>query len=260
MATTYYELKKFEDAIDVFEKCIKLLSAYPPTTQQAICYYDIGMCYMNLDEFNKAEIFFNKSQSVYSLLKIDATEPLNLQKAILYKKRGKNELASKLFNQIIAKPDHKDVYKIKAEAMYQLGMIEREENHNNLAVNYLNRALLLNEKSSDLEQKAAIALELSLAYEKLLNTEKAHQFLKAHLQIKDSLLLNNSAKLSSDDFMDFKESERLKTIEQMTKESEIQTKNQQVYQTHQYFGDRAYFDSFAIEFVFVQKQHHPQKI
>lgn len=224
LATIYYELKKYEDAIDVFEKCIKLLSAYPPTTQQAICYYDIGMCYMNLDEFNKAEIFFNKSQSVYSLLKIDASEPLNLQKAILYKKRGKHELASKLFNQIIAKPDNKDVYKLKAEAMYQLGMIEREENHNNLAVNYLNRALKSNEKGNDLEQRSAIVLELSKAYEKLLDTEKAHQFLKEHLQIKDSLLQNNSAKLSSDDFMDFKESERIKTIEQMTKESQIQQK------------------------------------
>lgn len=224
LATTYYELKKYEDAIDVFEKCIKLLSAFPPTTQQAICYYDIGMCYMNVDEFKKAEIFFNKSQSVYSLLKIDASEPLNLQKAILYKKRGKIDLASKLFNQIIAKPDNKDVFKLKAEAMYQLGMIEREENHNNMAVNYLNRALKLNEKGNDLEQKSAIVLELSKAYEKLLDTEKAHQFLKEHLQIKDSLLQNNSAKLSSDDFMDFKESERIKTIEQMTKESQIQQK------------------------------------
>lgn len=108
--------------------------------------------------------------------------------------------------------------------MYQLGMIEREENHNNLAVNYLNRALKLNEKGNDLEQKSAMLLELSKAYEKLLDTEKAHQFLKEHLQIKDSLLQNNSAKLSSDDFMDFKESERIKTIEQMTKESEIQQK------------------------------------
>ncbi len=224
LATTYFELKKFEDAITVFEKCLKLLSVFPPTNQQAICYYDIGMCYMNLDEYNKAEIFFNKSQSVYSLLKIDAAEPLNLQKAILYRKRGKNDLASKLFNQIVAKPDNNDIYKTKAEALYQLGMIEREQNRNNLAVNYLNRALKLNEEDNDLEQKAAIALSLSETYEKLLDIKKSHLFLKDHLRIKDSLLQNNSAKLSSDDFMDFKESERIKTIEQMTKESEIQQK------------------------------------
>ncbi|WP_396193634.1 ATP-binding protein [Flavobacterium sp.] len=224
LATTYFELKKYEDAIIVFQKCILLLSTLPPTDQLAICYYDMGMCLMNLDEFNKAEIYFNKSQAVYSLLKIDATEPLNLQKGILYKKRGRNDLASILFNQIAAKPDGKDIYKIKAEALYQLGVIESEQNHNNLAVNYLNRALKLNEKDNNLEQKASIVIELSKSYEKLLDIKKSHQFLKKHLQIKDSLVQNNSTKLSGDDFMDFKESERIKTIEQMTKESQIQQK------------------------------------
>jgi signal transduction histidine kinase/CheY-like chemotaxis protein len=224
LATTYFELKKYEDAILVFQKCILLLSTLPPTDQLAICYYDMGMCLMNLDEFNKAEIYFNKSQAVYSLLKIDATEPLNLQKGILYKKRGRNDLASILFNQIAAKPDGKDIYKIKAEALYQLGVIESEQNHNNLAVNYLNRALKLNEKDNNLEQKASIVIELSKSYEKLLDIKKSHQFLKKHLQIKDSLVQNNSTKLSGDDFMNFKESERIKTIEQMTKESQIQQK------------------------------------
>lgn len=85
----------------------------------------MGMCYMNLDEFAKAELNFNKSQAVYNILKIDASEPLKLQKGILYKNKGKTELASKLFNEIISKSDIEDIYKSKAEALYQMGTLRK---------------------------------------------------------------------------------------------------------------------------------------
>lgn len=224
LGATYFELKKYDDAVEIFSKCAALLSSIPPTSQQAICYYNMGMCYMNLDDFPKAELNFNKAQAIYNILKIDASEPLKLQKGILYKNKGKTELASKLFNEIISKTDVEDVYKSKAEALYQMGTIEESLNHNNLAVNYLNRALVLNARDTNLDQKAAILLSLSRTNEKLLNLKKSHDYLKEHLEIKDSLSFLSNQKLDANDYQEFKESERMKAVEQMTKENEAQQK------------------------------------
>ncbi|NNT71747.1 response regulator [Flavobacterium sp. IMCC34852] len=222
LGSTYFELKKYEDAIEFFSKCSTIQSSVPPNSQQAICYYNIGMCYMNLEEFPKAEHNFNKAQAVYNILKIDASEPLKLQKGILYKAKGKTDLAAKLFNQIVSKSDIEDIYKTKAEALYQLGTIEESLNHNNLALNYYNRALNLNDRSKNLDQKAAILLALSRTNEKLLNLKKSHDYLKEHLALKDSLSEASQQKLDANDYQEFKESERMKAIEQMTKESEAQ--------------------------------------
>lgn len=224
LGSTYFELKKYEDAVEIFTQCTTLLSTVPPSTLQAICYYNLGMCYMNLDDFAKAEHNFNKAQAVYNVLKIDASEPLKLQKGILYKNKGKTELASKLFNQIISKPDIEDIYKTKAEALFQLGSIEKNLNHNNLALNYFNRALALNKRSKNLDQKANILLALSQTNEKLLDLKKSHAYLKEHLALKDSLFDESQQKLDANDYQEFKESERMKAIEQMTKESEAQKK------------------------------------
>lgn len=224
LGTTYFELKKMNDAIETFNKSADSYSQLPPSTDYALCYYNIGLCYMNLEEFNNAEVNFDKAQSIYNILKIDASQFLNLQKGILYKNNGKTDLATKLFNVIISKDDSKDIFKTKAEALYQLGTIEEKLNHNNLAVNYLNRALLLSTKDKNLDQKAKILLELSITNEKLLDLKKAHQFLKAHLALKDSIAHQNNKKLDVNDYVDFKESERLKAIAQMTKENLAQQK------------------------------------
>lgn len=224
LGSTYFELKKYSDAVDVFSKCSALLSSIRPTSQQAICYYNMGMCYMNLDDFAKAELNFNKAQAVYNILKIDASEPLKLQKGILYKNKGKTALATRLFEEIISKPDAEDLYKTKAEALYQMGSIEENLNHNNLAINYLNRALALNAKDKNLEQKAAILLSLSRTNEKLLELKKSHAYLKEHLELKDSLADLSNQKLDANDYQEFKESERMKAMEQMTKENQAQQK------------------------------------
>ena len=224
LGSTYFELKKMNDAIDTFTKSADCYSQLPPSTDYALCFYNIGLCYMNLEEFSKAETNFDKAQSVYNELKIDTTQFLNLQKGILYKNNNKTDLATKLFNVIISKDDSKDIFKTKAEALYQLGTIEQKLNHNNLAVNYFNRALLLSSKNGDLDQKSKILLELSVTYEKLLDLKKSHNFLKAHLDLKDSLTYLSGKKLNVNDYVDFKEGERLKEIDQMTKDNESQQK------------------------------------
>ena len=212
------------DAIETFSKSADLYGVLRPSTDYALCYYNIGLCYMSLEDFSKAESNFNKAQSIYNVLKIDTSELLSLQKGILYKNNGKTELATKLFNEIISKDDAKDIFKTKAEAFYQLGTIEENLNHNNLGANYLSRALTLSIEDKNLDQKVKILLELSRVYEKLLDLKKSYGYLKAHTELKDSLSHLNNEKLDANDYVDFKESERLKAIDQMTKENEAQQK------------------------------------
>jgi signal transduction histidine kinase/CheY-like chemotaxis protein len=225
LGTTYFDLKKMNDAIETFTKSADYYSQLPPSTDYALCYYNIGLCYMSLEEFTKADVNFDKAQSIYDILKIDTSQFLNLQKGILYKNKGKIELAYKLFNIIISKDDSRDIFKTKAEALYQIGSIEQKLNHNNLAANYLNRALALSTKDKNLDQKAKILLELSVTYEKLLDLKKSHKLLKAHLALKDSIAHLNNKKLDVNDYVDFKESEQLREIDRMTKENQAQQKN-----------------------------------
>jgi signal transduction histidine kinase/TolA-binding protein len=224
IGTTYFELQKTTDALEMFAKSANIFSTLPPSTDYALCFYNIGLCYMLLEDFTKAEDNFDKAQSIYNVLRIDASELLNLQKGILYKNKGKTDLASKFFNEIISRNDAKDILKTKAEALYQLGTIEEKLNHNNLAANYLNRALQMNAKENNLDQKVKILFDLSNVYEKLLDIKKSHDYLKAHLLLKDSLFHLNNQKLDITDYNAFKESERMKTIDQMTKENEAQQK------------------------------------
>lgn len=220
----YFELKKWNDALESYTNSAELYNQLLPSTDYAFCYFNIGLCYMRLEEFDKAEDSFNKAESIYNILKIDASPFMNLQKGILYKNNGKTELASKLFNEIISKDEIKDVFKTKAEALYQLGTIEQNLNHYNLSVNYLNRALLLSTKDKNLDQKIRILYDLSKSYEKLLDLKKSYAYLKEHLKLKDSLSQLNSKKLNANDYVSFKESERMKAIEQLAKENESQQK------------------------------------
>ena len=224
LGSTYFELKKINDALESFSNSADLYNQLLPSTDYALCYYNIGLCHMSLEEFDKAEESFDKAESIYNILKIDASPFMNLQKGILYKNNGKTELASKLFNEIISKDDTKDLFKTKAEALYQLGTIEEKLNHYNLSVNYLNRSLLLSTKDKNLDQKTKILLDLSKSYEKLLDLKKSYTYLKEHIELKDSLSHLNNKKLNVNDYVSFKESERMKAVEQMTKEYDAQQK------------------------------------
>lgn len=224
LGKTYFDLRMMKDALESFSKSTDSYSLLPPSTDYALCYYNIGLCYMNLEDFEKAESNFDKSQSIYDLLKIDTLQFLNLQKAILYKNKGKTELASKLFNGIISQDDSKDLFKTKAEALYQLGTIEEGLNHYNLAANYLNRALILSTANGNLDQKVKILFNLSKTYEHLLDTKKSYNYLKAHIDLKDSIEHLNNKKLDMNDYVGFKEGERMKAINQMAKENIAQQK------------------------------------
>jgi len=73
LGKTYFDLKKMNDALDTFSKSADSYGLLPPSTDYALCYYNIGLCYMSLEDFEKAEANFDKAQSIYDLLKIDTS-------------------------------------------------------------------------------------------------------------------------------------------------------------------------------------------
>lgn len=229
LGAIYFELKKYDDAIETYYKSVALYNTIKPSSNQAFSYYRLGLCYMENSNYSKADIYFDKAKTIYQTIKIPkAIELLNLQKGIVYKAKGEYKSAIPIFNQIIAKPDIEDVFMTKAEALYQIGNIEMQNNRKNLALNYLKRSYQLNSKNNNAEQKTKILLSLSQVYERLLDVNAAYGYLKKHLKLKDSLTILNAQKLGSEDYVQFKEGERLKTIEQMDKENKEQQKANKV--------------------------------
>ncbi|MBD3582457.1 ATP-binding protein [Flavobacterium selenitireducens] len=225
LANLYIEIKKYNDAIEVLNRAIALFNTLKPSAEQAYAYYNLGLCYMQKENYSHAETTFDKAQTIYQALRIpDAIELLNLQKGILYRAKGKNDEAANIFGRIIAIPDKDDTYKIKADALYQMGAIETGRNRNNLAINYLTRALQLNEQYRNYELKSQIYIVLSQAYEKISDLRNSHLFLKKHLELRDSITSVNKAKMGADDYVKFKEDERIKKIEQLNHENKQQEK------------------------------------
>lgn len=221
----YFDLKKYNDAIETFHKSIALYKNLKPTLIYAYSYYYLGVSYIQKTNFADAEICFDETQSIFSELKInDDAEILALQRGIISKSTGNSEEASTIFKTIIAKSDSEALLNSKAEALYQIGTIEATKNRYNLALNYLNKALELNEKNENLEQKSNILLALSSVYEKMLDKNNAYSYLKQHLNLKESISILNNERLGIDDYDKFKESERLKELAQINQENRQQEK------------------------------------
>lgn len=215
----YYDVKKIDDAIEAFNSSISLSTSLEQSSIQASTFYYLGMCYMKKKNFSKAKICFDKAQSLYDALLItNSNDLLNLQRGILYKSQGNLNLASTIFSTIIAKPEIPTILDTKAEALYQIGIIEMSQNRNILALNYFKKALDLNAKNKNLEQKEAVLLALSTVYEKMLNKNDAYTFLKQHTNLKESISLLDNQKLGVDDYEKFKESERLEEAAKINKE------------------------------------------
>lgn len=221
----YYDVKKYDDAIEAFNSSISITTSLQQSSIQASTFYYLGMCYMKKKNFSKAKICFDKAQSLYDALKITTSNDLlNLQRGILYKLQGNLNLASTIFNTIIAKPEVPAILDTKGEALYQIGIIEMSQNRNILALNYFKKALDLNAKNKNLEQKECILLALSNVYEKMLNKNDAYTYLKQHTNLKESISLLDNEKLGVDDYEKFKESERLEEVAKINKENIEQEK------------------------------------
>lgn len=221
----YFDLKKYDDAIETLLKSSALFLKFEPSANQASAYYYLGLSFMGKDSFDRASIYFERAKSINDKLRIpDTAELFSLQKGLIYKSKNKLDLALSVFKIIIAKPDRPALLNTKAEATYQIGEIEASRNRNNLALNYLNKALELNSETENLEQKSNILLALSDVYEKTLDKNNAYSYLKQHLNLKERIAILNNERLGIDDYDKFKESEKLKEIAQINYENKEQEK------------------------------------
>ncbi|MFV8342214.1 ATP-binding protein [Flavobacterium sp. XS2P39] len=221
----YFDSKKYNDAIENFHRSITLYKNLNPNTSYAYCYYYLGLAYMEKSNFADAEICFKETQSLFEELKItDTAEILALQRGIISKSKGNSEQASAIFKTIIAKPDSPELLNSKVEALYQIGTIEASKDRFNLALNYLNKALKLNETEDNLEKKSNILLALSTVHEKTLDKNNAYSYLKQHLNLKESISILNNERLGIDDYDKFKETERLKELAQIDRDTKQQEK------------------------------------
>ncbi|MFE3869220.1 ATP-binding protein [Flavobacterium sp. LS2P90] len=224
----YFDLKKYNDAINTFQKSIAIYKKLEPSSNYAYATYYLGLSYIEKRNFKDAEIYFNDTKLIIDNLKSsNSAQILNLlylQKGIISKSKGNNDLASTIFTTIIAKPYNAAILNTRTEALYQMGTIEASKKRYNLALNYLNKALETNAKNNNLDQKSDILLAMSSVYEKMLDKNNAYSYLKQHLNLKESISILNNERLGIDDYNEFKESERLKEIAQIGNQNKQQEK------------------------------------
>ncbi|MEN9335110.1 MAG: Sensor histidine kinase RcsC [Bacteroidota bacterium] len=223
LGLVYFDLRKHDDAIDSFVRSIAIYSTLPNSTEQAMCYYYLGMAYIEQGNTTLAEKNLNQAESLFDKLKIhSAIEMINLQRAIIYKQLGRSNQAVGMLEKIITQSDTIHSRKVIPEALYHLGMIEKERKRFNLALNYMNRALSSTKNQPELQSK--ILLALSQIHEKNANIDASHGFLKRYVELKDSIDKQFHAKIEPVDFDSFKNAEKIKHAEQLEREKESQLK------------------------------------
>jgi signal transduction histidine kinase/CheY-like chemotaxis protein len=226
----FFSVKKYEDAKEAFSESIPLLHNVEKSTIYLDAYYYLGLSNIRENNFKDAEIYFDKALKLNNDLQIaGVTELVNLQKGIIYKSKGQYNLATDILNSIIPAPDSPKILDAKAGALYQIGLIEEIKKRNNLALSYFNKALDLNAKNENLAQKSNILLALSSVYEKMLDKNTAYSYLKQHLNLKERISILNNEKLGIDDYESFKESQRLKKIEQLNNQNIQKAKTDKFY-------------------------------
>lgn len=216
----YFAVKKYDDAKEAFSESISLLQNVKSSATYADAYYYLGLSHIHTNKQKAAETCFDKAKDINNTIQTAGFDELiDLQKGVIYKSKGHYDLASEIFNSIISKPADPDLLDTKAEALYQIGLIEEINKRNNLALNYLNKALDLNAENENLEQKSNILFALSSVYEKTLDKSVAYSYLKQHLNLKERISILNNEKLGIDDYDSFKETQRLKKIEHLNKQN-----------------------------------------
>jgi len=222
----YQELNRPLEAIKNFNLSVSFYNEIALKPDLAFVYYEIGVCYIQMKNYTYAEDYFKKVEDVYNTLGIEgAPELINLQKGIVYYAKGENTIARNYLNTVVLKSNEKELLNAKSEALYYIGLIELEDNRNNLALNYFNRSIELSKKSNNLELQSKALRKISTIYENLMDLEKSYTNLKQHVIITDSIEEINNKKIGTEDLINFKETERLKTIELLDKEKKEQQRS-----------------------------------
>jgi signal transduction histidine kinase/CheY-like chemotaxis protein len=225
LATIYIDLEKYDLAIENLIRSISTLSDQNPSSQLALCYYNLGLCYMKKENFSRAESYFGKANLIYESLSLKKTVTMvNLQKGILYNDLGKEDLAEKVFTAIYRLPDNKNTIKSKAEALYYLGDLQAKKDVYHVAQDYYIRAYEYSLKSKDRQQQLKISKKLSTIFEKLKLTEESLKFLKIYSNIKDSLYIVSQKNILKSGPDQYRINEIIKSMDKMDKEKKEQEK------------------------------------
>lgn len=216
----FFILKKYDDAIEKLTESISLFKNLTPSAEYAKASYYLALSNIAKTNYDSAQIYINKTATISKALQIkDNDDLISLQKAILNRVNKKYDLAIPLLNSIIAKPFSDTFSDTQAEAYYQMGLIEKETNRYNLALSYFNKALVLNAKNVNLEQKSNILLAISQTYDKLLDKGNAYSYLKLHLNLKENIAISNNERLGINDYEAYKEQQK-KELEKKKREQE----------------------------------------
>ncbi|SNB21770.1 putative hybrid two-component system sensor histidine kinase and response regulator receiver [Flavobacterium psychrophilum] len=222
MSTVYIDLKKYDIAIENLLRTVCILNAIPVNSKLALTYYNLGLCYMQKESFNKAESYFQKANLVYESINLsNAINMVNLEKGLMYLNKKQVNQAENIFLQISKLPIGKDKFKLQSEALYQLGLIKSKEKTYNLAVNYLNRGYKLSVENENTSQQLKISKKLSDVYDNMKQTRNSLNFLKIHTQLKDSL---NSVLKNSDKTL-IKVDDMIASLDKLDKEKKQQEKS-----------------------------------
>lgn len=220
----YFDLNTFDEAANQYSNCLEIINHLPPSREQAYAYFQLALSQIELKQYDKAEYILKKAQNCYAKLGIsDAITLIQLQKGIIHEAKGDFASARLIFNQLIAANKLEDLLKISAESYYHLGTIELKNKQYSLAISYLNKANAL-AGNDNFRLKAKILMALSKGYEANKNLPIAFKFLRLHMNMDDSIAHLSLKKILPEDLTQFKEKERLKTIEELDKINKQQEK------------------------------------
>jgi tetratricopeptide (TPR) repeat protein len=122
----YLELDKPNDATQSLNRSVEIYNTLPVRSETAYAHYNLGLSEVKKENYVQAELHFEKAQSIYEELRIPgAIDLLTLQKAIVYNANDKTEDAVALFNNLISRPNTNENSKVRAEALYYMGAIDR---------------------------------------------------------------------------------------------------------------------------------------
>ena len=217
----FYKMKYYNDAISSLSSSISYFNGAKTISEKASIYYLIGMCYTENNDSKNAEYYFEKAENLYDIEKNPtATALLSLQKGIIHGKNNDIPLARELFLGLIneCETGNHD-FDIKSEAYYQVAMLEFKCKKNALSLNYLEKALIANQKvNPNKERKSKILLLMSQCHDKMGNTRQGFNYLKQYNDYQDSVYSQGNVDLATTAYNQFKENERIKQVQELDKE------------------------------------------
>nr|WP_294937410.1 ATP-binding protein [uncultured Flavobacterium sp.] len=222
----YHELKRYDEAIENFIRSITIYNNLAPSSNSAYCYFSLGLSYLEKNDLNLAENYFNKASAEYKTINIpDAIDLINLQKGIILKNKGEVAAAIQQFNEIIDKTNVENIFDAKAEAYFQLADIEEKKNDLNAAILNLDKAYAISTEGSNTHQKLRILRRLSELHDLKKSPKMSHFYLKKFVAIRDSLLIIRNNTAGAPTYEKYIASEQLKTIDKINRENKAQEKS-----------------------------------